>query len=126
MRESAMVGILTVPERSMRALPLLALVGFALAACQSAGPPPAPPPEQAAPGVTPSTFRMPGGTGCSGEVERFQAVMDNDLATGHTTKGVHDRVSAEISRARSSCTSGNEAGAISQIRATKARFGYPG
>ncbi|WP_454656271.1 hypothetical protein [Bosea beijingensis] len=110
----------------MRALPLLAFMGFALAACQSAGPPPAPAPEQAAPGVTPSTFRMPAGTGCSGEVERFQAVIDNDLATGHTTKGVHDRVSSEISRARSSCSAGNDTGAVSQIRATKARFGYPG
>jgi len=110
----------------MRALPLLALASFALAACQSAGPPPAPAPEQAAPGVTPSTFRMPTGTGCSGEVERFQAVIDNDLATGHTTKGVHGRVSGEITRARSACAAGNDASAISQIRATKARFGYPG
>lgn len=104
------------------------LCGLTLAACQtpSGGPPPAPPPSQAAPGVTPSTFHMPTGSGCSGEVERFQAVMDNDLATGHTTKGVHDRVSAEISRARSTCAAGNEAGAISQIRATKSKFGYPG
>ncbi|MCU4180669.1 hypothetical protein [Bosea sp. BH3] len=112
----------------MRALPLLAFAGLVLAACQTAttSTPPAPPPEQAAPGVTPNTFRMPTGTGCSGEVERFQAVMDNDLATGHTTKGVHTRVSSEISSARSACSTGNEAGAISQIRATKARFGYPG
>lgn len=112
----------------MRALPLLAFAGLALAACQTptASTPPAPAPEQAAPGVTPNTFRMPTGTGCSGEVERFQAVMDNDLATGHTTKGVHDRVSGEISRARSTCAAGNDAGAISQIRATKSKFGYPG
>lgn len=110
----------------MRALPLLAFASFALAACQSAGPPPAPPPAQAAPGVTPSTFHMPGGTGCSGEVERFQAVIDNDVAIGHTTKGVHARASAEIAHARTTCAAGNEAGAISQIRTTKARFGYPG
>ena len=112
----------------MRHLPVLALAAVLLSACQtpSGGPPPAPPPGQAAPGVTPSTFHMPTGSGCSGEVERFQAVIDNDFATGHTTKGVHDRVSGEISRARSTCSAGNEAGAISQIRATKARFGYPG
>lgn len=112
-----------------RLLPLLALgCGLALSACQtpSGGTPPAPPPEQAATGVTPNTFRMPTGSGCSGEVERFQAVIDNDLATGHTTKGVHSRVSAEIATARSTCAAGNEAGAIGQIRATKARFGYPG
>ena len=117
------------PEPAMRAfaLPLVALA-FGLAACQTAtvATPPAPPPEQAGAGVTPNTFRMPSGTGCSGEVERFQAVIDNDLATGHTTKGVHTRVSAEISTARSTCAAGNEGGAIGQIRATKARFGYPG
>ncbi len=112
----------------MRHLPVLALAAALLSACQTptASTPPAPPPSQAAPGVTPNTFRMPTGTGCSGEVERFQAVIDNDLATGHTTKGVHDRVSGEISRARSTCAAGNDAGATGQIRATKARFGYPG
>ena len=112
----------------MRHLLALALSASLLSACQtpSGGPPPAPPPSQAAPGVTPSTFHMPTGTGCSGEVERFQAVIDNDLDTGHTTKSVHDRVSGEISRARTTCSGGNDAGAISQIRATKAKFGYPG
>ena len=73
----------------MRATSFLipALAGFLLAACQTAGPPPAPAPEQAAPGVTPSTFRMP--------------------------------------NARTSCAAGNDARAISQVRATKSRFGYP-
>ena len=69
----------------MRALSALAAIGLALAACQTAQPTPpaAPPPsDYSYPGVTPSTFRMPGGTGCSGEVERFQAVIDNDLASG--------------------------------------------
>jgi hypothetical protein len=101
----------------------LALV-LGLAACQSGGPPPAPLPSNAPAGVTPSTFSLPTGTGCSGEVERFQAVMDNDLNTGHTTKGVHARVSAEIAGARTTCSGGNEAGAISQINATKGKFGY--
>ncbi len=109
----------------MRAIPLLAALSLALAACQSAGPPPAPSPENAPTGVTPNTFRMPSGSGCSGEVERFQAVMDNDLQTGHTTKGVHSRVSAEIDTARKSCAAGNEGGAIAQIRGTRTKFGYP-
>lgn len=109
----------------MRELPLLAALSLALAACQGAGPPPAPSPQNAPTGVTPNTFRMPTGSGCSGEVERFQAVMDNDLQTGHTTKGVHSRVSAEIDTARKSCAAGNEAGATAQIRATRTKFGYP-
>lgn len=104
-----------------------ALTALLLAACQtpSGGPPPAPSPEQAPTGVTPNTFRMPTGSGCAGEVDRFQAVMDNDLQTGHTTKGVHTRVSAEIDTARKSCAAGNDGGAISQIRATRTKFGYP-
>jgi hypothetical protein len=111
----------------MRAAVFLATIGLTLAACQTpSGPPPAPSPEQAATGVTPNTFRMPAGSGCSGEVERFQAVIDNDLATGHTTKGVHTRVSTEIATARRSCAAGSEGGSIGQIRATKAKFGYPG
>lgn len=110
----------------MRATAILTACALALAACQTpSATPPAPSPEQAATGVTPNTFRLPTGAGCNGEVERFQAVMDNDLATGHTTKGVHTRVSAEIDAARKSCGAGNEGGAIGQIRATKAKFGYP-
>jgi hypothetical protein len=109
----------------MRAALLAAVLGLSLAACQTATAPRAPSPEQAPTGVTPNTFRMPTGSGCAGEVDRFQAVMDNDLQIGHTTKGVHTRVSAEIDTARKSCVAGNEAGAISQIRATRAKFGYP-
>jgi len=106
---------------------LLAPLGLMLAACQSAAPPTPPAPsDYAVPGVTPSTFRLPSGSGCSGEVARFQAVMDNDLASGHTTNSVHGRVSAEIASARATCSAGNEGGAIGQIRATKAKFGYPG
>ncbi len=95
-----------------------------LGACTSSGPPPAPSPSNAPPGVTPSTFVLPTGTGCTGEVARFQAVMDNDLATGHTTRTVHERVSAEISAARATCAAGNEGGAVGQINGTKAKFGY--
>jgi len=111
----------------MRATSILftTVAALLLAACQTAAPPAAPAPEQAAAGVTPSTFRMPAGSGCAGEVDRFQAVMDNDLATGHTTKAVHGRVSAEIENARKSCAAGNDAGATAQIRATRTKFGYP-
>jgi hypothetical protein len=105
--------------------PAILLLALTLAACQSAGPPPAPSPGNAPTGVTPNTFSMPSGSGCSGEAARFQAVMDNDLDTGHTTKGVHSTVSNEIASARAACASGNEAGALAQIRAVKTRFGYP-
>lgn len=116
-----MIGHVHYVSRFAMALALSA----GLAACQSAGgPPPAPAPSNAPAGVTPSTFSMPTGGGCSGEVERFQAVMDNDLNTGHTTKGVHAKVSGEIAGARQTCSGGNEAGAVAQLNATKGKFGY--
>ena len=108
----------------MRHLIIVSTASFILAACNSSGPPPAPSPSSAPTGVTPSTFAMPTGSGCAGEVARFQAVMDNDISTGHTTKGVYDRITAEIAAARSTCAVGNEAGAIGQLNGTKARFGY--
>jgi hypothetical protein len=75
-------------------------------------------------GVTPGSFALPAGSGCAGEIARFQAVIDNDLATGHTTRGVHERVSAEIAGARATCAAGNERGALAAVQATKSRFGY--
>lgn len=112
----------------MRALFMTAALGLALAGCQTqmAAAPPAPPPEQAAPGVTPSTFHMPTGSGCSGEIARFQAVLDNDVAIGHTTKPVHDRATADLDRARATCSTGGEGPALAQLHAVKTKFGYPG
>jgi hypothetical protein len=88
-------------------------------------PPPAAPVASAAAGVTPSTFRLPEGSGCAGEVARYRAVMANDLETGHVTRSVHDRVVAEIDRAGSICSAGRDAEAVRMIHATKAKFGYP-
>ncbi|MCX7340891.1 MAG: hypothetical protein NT037_10245 [Hyphomicrobiales bacterium] len=101
-----------------------AVLALGLAACTSSGQSPAPSPQNAPTGVTPNTFVLPTGSGCSGEIARFQAVMDNDLATGHTTAGVHGRVSAEIATARATCAAGHEGGAVGQLNATKAKFGY--
>jgi hypothetical protein len=116
---------------TMRLAPLACLpLMFALAACQSGGAPApsasaVPAPSSGPAGVTPAGFALPSGSGCAGEAARFQAVMDNDLSTGHTTKGVWDQVSAQIAQARATCAGGNEAGGLAQIRATKTRFGYP-
>lgn len=75
--------------------------------------------------VTPSSFRLPGGEGCAGELARFRAVMDNDLSTGHTTASVHKRVTDEISGHDARCSAGDQAGALAGLRGTKTRFGYP-
>lgn len=109
-------------------LPVVVL-SLALAGCFGDQPAPsasvAPPPAAQGSGVTPSSFRLPAGEGCAGEVARFRAVMDNDLSTGHVNKSVYEKVVAEIGQADATCKGGNSGGAIAQIRATKSRYGYP-
>jgi hypothetical protein len=101
----------------------LAAAALVVAACtQTAAPPPAP--AASASGVTPLGFALPPGSGCAGEVSRYRAVMDNDLATGHVAKAVHARITAEIDHAASACGAGRDAEAVRMIAATKARFGY--
>jgi hypothetical protein len=78
-----------------------------------------------APGVTPSSFRLPDGTGCAGEVARFQAVIDNDVQIGHVNQSVYNRMSSDLSRASAACSAGRDAEAAGQLRTTKARYGYP-
>lgn len=87
--------------------------------------PAAPPPSSAPQYVTPSSLHMPSGEGCSGELARFHAVMDNDLATGHVGEGVYKRVLADLKGADAACQSGNSGAAMSQLGAVKARYGYP-
>ncbi len=75
--------------------------------------------------VSDPNFRLPEGVGCSGSVNRFRAIIDNDLETGHTTKATHSQMSAEIDRAAGTCSSGNDGAARSMISGTRAKYGYP-
>lgn len=76
-------------------------------------------------GVAPAGFALPEGTGCQADVARFQAIIDNDLASGHTTQKVHDAVSADLGRAQAACTAGRSGEASAMVTATRKRFGYP-
>lgn len=86
----------------------------------------APPASSAPVGVTPSSFRMPEGSGCSGEVARWKAIQDNDLATGHVSKSVYDRIQNDINQASAACAAGRDAESRAMVRASRARNGYPG
>ncbi|WP_330083437.1 hypothetical protein [Methylocystis iwaonis] len=81
------------------------------------------PPQQSA---APSSFQMPEGAGCSGAVSRYKAVIENDLSMGHVNQSVYGQIQGEISEAAAACSSGQDAKAISLVRASKARHGYPG
>jgi hypothetical protein len=116
---------MTNPTPAARPLAALALL-LSLSACTQTADP-TPPPAQGSSGslITPSTFRLPEGAGCSGDVARFRAVIVNDLETGHVAKSVHDRIMPEIDRAGAVCAAGRDGEARALIAATKSRFGYP-
>ena len=106
--------------RPIRTVALLAAT--ALSACTQTGVPE--PTAAPASGVTPSAFALPAGAGCSGDIARYRAVMDNDLATGHVNRSVYDRVAGELGRASAACTAGRDAEAVRMVAATRARHGY--
>jgi hypothetical protein len=110
----------------MKATPLALLTALALAACNSSGPPPGPPPP--APGsllVAPSNFQMPQGGGCAGEVARYKAVQDDDLAMGQIAQSVYDQIRSEIAAAAQACSAGHDEEARSMVLASRKRHGYP-
>ena len=75
--------------------------------------------------ITPPDFQMPGGSGCTGEIARYRAVQDNDLAMGHVGKSVYAQIQREIAAAEKVCQAGQEAKATQMIRASQAKHGYP-
>jgi hypothetical protein len=75
--------------------------------------------------VTPPSFQMPGGSGCAGEIARYRAVQDNDLAMGHVAKSVYLQIKREIDAAEKVCGAGQDAKASAMIHASEARHGYP-
>ncbi len=114
----------------MRKCAFILVSALGLAACQTTSPPPpaaAPAPKQEPRGVsvTPTNFKLPEGSGCSGDIARFRAIQANDLETGHTTKPVYDQIEAEMKKADALCAAGNSGAASAHVRATKSRFGYP-
>ncbi len=110
---------------------LYPLLFLALCACNQTAPETAMPIAQPAPTgyavrhVAPDGYKLPEGAGCSGAVARYQAVMDNDYATGNVGLGVFKTISDEISAARAACAAGNDGQASGMISASRSRHGYP-
>ena len=101
------------------------LLSLALGGCtQTTASRPAAPPPGVVPGVTPNTFAMPGGGGCSGEIARFRAVLKNDVDTGNVGQGVYNRADADLGRADAACAAGRDGEAVSVVASTKSRYGY--
>jgi hypothetical protein len=82
------------------------------------------------PPTTPTTIRVTPPEshalqGCAGDITRFRAIQDNDLAMGHVEKGVYTQIQGELAEADQACTAGDNLRAEGLLRATKARHGYP-
>lgn len=106
----------------IRSLWLTGLVALPLAACNQTASGPAP--AAASASVTPSSFRMPAGSGCQGEISRYRAVMSNDLAMGHVNQSVYNQVDRELSGAEAACAAGRDAEAQRMVHTIKGRHGY--
>ena len=104
------------------------LLATALAGCNASAPQPtaSAPAQVASTNITPPDFRLPTGTGCSGDVARWRAIQDNDLRMGHVNQSVYNEIQREIAAADSACQAGNDAQARGMISASKHRHGYPG
>ena len=112
---------------------LLGLIAPLLLACQSTPPPPSATSGAAVSaqdyaslpaGVTPRNFHLPTDKGCSGDIARFRAVIDNDLASGHTTDKVNQAIHGELNKIAATCPA-QDAAASQAVRALKSRYGYP-
>jgi hypothetical protein len=101
---------------------------LALAGCNAQRPAPVieTPPPPTSIRVTPPGFRLPQGGGCAGDIARFRAIQDNDLAMGHVDKSVYAQVQSEIAEADRACAAGDNLRAGGLLRASKERHGYPG
>jgi hypothetical protein len=105
---------------------LAALAALALAGCNATGPAPGTAP--LAPNsivVAPSNFQMPQGGGCAGDVARYRAVQDDDLAMGQIAQSVYNQIHGEIEAAARACAAGRDAEASAMVMASRKRHGYP-
>jgi hypothetical protein len=73
----------------------------------------------------PPSLQVAADTGCAGVVARYRAVQENDLSMGHVAKSVYSQIKREIDEAEKVCAAGQDAKAVSMIRASEARHGYP-
>ena len=105
-------------------LPLAALAaGLALTGCN----------ETNSEGMTPTTaaatapsssFGLPPGAPCSGEIGRYDAVVKDDLRTGNVEQKVYDQIQRELARAVAACSAGKGGDAHALVAASKSKHGY--
>lgn len=71
-----------------------------------------------------SRFALPPGTPCAGEINRYEAVVSDDLRTGNVERKVFDQIQKELSRAAAACSAGKGGEAHAIVASSKSRHGY--
>ena len=104
-------------------------LALALAGCNSSAPQPeasaSAPQSRGYARTTPSDFQLPQGSGCAGDIARWQAVQDNDKNMGQVDTTVANEIASEISAASAACQAGRDGEARAMVTASKRRHGYP-
>ena len=67
---------------------------------------------------------LPPGAPCASEIGRYQAVIQEDLATGNLEQKVYDQIQRELARASAACASGRGGEAHSIVAGSKSKHGY--
>lgn len=114
----------------LRTFALIATTGaaVALAGCNASPPPPqaAAPQSRYVSPVTPSGFRLPEGSGCSGAIARYRSIVANDHDTGNVNDSVYKQIEGEIAHASAACAAGKDGESMALVHASERRHGYPG
>ena len=96
------------------------LIGAPLAQAQDANPS-----TYATQRFAPHEMSLPGGGGCTGDIARFQTIMDNDYRTGNVGQSVYAQIMKELEAASRACSAGQDAQARAMVRSSRSRHGYP-
>ncbi|CUA84087.1 hypothetical protein IMF23_08605 [Chelatococcus daeguensis] len=108
---------------TIRALPTLfgaTVLALSLAACNTTGG--SPTQQQAA--ATPAVPQLPGDSACAREINTFREITRRDVDTGYLSPTVYAKMTPEVDKAASTCTSGADRDAVAMLAATKSRYGY--
>ena len=111
--------------RHLLTCPLSAALVILLLAASVASAQTDPSPGYATRPFTPQDFHMPEGSGCAGDVARWQAVQENDYSSGNIGLPIYHKIQGEIAQAAAACSAGHDAQASAMVHQSRARHGYP-
>lgn len=104
---------------------LACATAMALGGCYQSAAPPTP---MAAAGPhapsPPQWPKLPEAAACTGDLNRYQAILWSDVTTGNLNVSVYDKIESDLARAADACAGGNDSEARAIIRSTKLNHGY--